>query len=251
VSVVGAPLSAAAPAPPGHADLAAGEAVGVLVVSDSGVLRNEMAALLDAQGYAVRIDDRRESELDVGDPFAIAVVDLAITTRSPVAVLAELRTRTSVPILAVSPEMYPESAVLEAFAAGADQFATRSRPGELVARVRALLRRNPPRPASVPPDDLELPIRLDRATGVAVVAGTEVRLTSRECDILGALMERPGRVVTRGNLAGPDRPRHGDDALDAAVRSVRTKLELAEGRRRIVAVRGVGFRLLPDRELHG
>jgi DNA-binding response OmpR family regulator len=239
VSIAGEPLSAAAPA------------VSVLVVSDSGVLRNEMATLLDAQGYAVRVDDRWESELDVGDPFAIAVVDLAITSRSPVAVVAELRTRTSVPILAVSPEVYPESAVLDAFAAGADQFATRSRPGELVARIRALLRRNPPRRVPVHAEDAELPIRLDRATGVAAVAGAEVLLTPRECEILGALMERPGRVVRRNHLAGSDGPHHCGDALDATVRSVRTKLELAEGRRRIVAVRGVGFRLLHDRELDG
>ena len=74
-------------------------------------------------------------------------------------------------------------------------------------------------------------------------------LTVREGQILSALLDRPGRVVTRDHLAALGRGKEDARLLDSHVRSVRTKLEAAEGRRRIIAVRGVGFRLLADAEL--
>lgn len=227
-------------------------AISVLVVSESPLWRDEMATLLHAEGYAVRLDERGDAALEPSCPFDIAVVDLAITGRSAAAVFAALRSRSSLPILAVSPQGHREPAILEAYAAGVDQFVTTSlRPRELMARIRALLRRSPPRPRGMIALDTggTGAIRLDAATGVAMVGGLEVPLTPYESEILYALLQRPGSVVTRDKLAGHGRGRHGDRTLDSLVRSLRQKLESAEGKRRIIAVRGVGFRLLPDAEL--
>ncbi|MGH9273404.1 MAG: response regulator transcription factor [Acidimicrobiales bacterium] len=220
-------------------------------MSESPIWRDEMAVLLNAEGYAVRHDERGEAVLESGCPFDIAVVDLAITGRSPAGVLAALRSRSSIPILAISPERHREPAVLEAYAAGVDQFVTRNmRPHELMARIRALLRRSPPRPRTMLILDVEeVGISLDLTTGFATVRGSQVWCTQREREILCALLQRPGRVVTRDQLAGPGRNGHADRVLDSSVRGLRTKLEAAEGRRRIVAVRGVGFRLVQDVEL--
>lgn len=209
-----------------------------------------MAALLDTEGYAVRLDDCGDAALEAACPFDLALVDLAITGRSPVAVFAALRARSAIPIVAVSLEGSRDPAALDAYAAGADQLVARGqRPRELMARVRALLRRSPPHPrgSGLPVDAGS--ISLDPGRGVVSVGGTEVMLTIREGQILRALLDRPGRVVTRDQLAGLGRGKEDARLLDSHVRSVRTKLEAAEGRRRIIAVRGVGFRLLPDGEL--
>ena len=225
-------------------------AVSVLVVSENPSWRDEVARLLDTEGYAVRLDDCGDAALEVGCPFDIALVDLAITGRSPVVVFAALRARSAIPILAVSLEGSRAPAALDAYAAGADQLVSHGqRPRELMARVRALLRRSPPHPrgSRVPLDAGS--ISLDPGRGVVSVAGTEVMFTAREGQILRALLERPGRVVTRDQLVGLGRGQEDARLLDSHVRSVRTKLEAAEGRRRIIAVRGVGFRLLPDGEL--
>ncbi|MEQ1785809.1 MAG: response regulator transcription factor [Acidimicrobiales bacterium] len=227
-------------------------AVSVLVVSESVAWRDEVAAVLDAEGYAVRLDDRGDAVLEPGCPFDVAVVDLAITGRSAAGVFATLRARSSLPILAVSPSGYRELAVLEAYAAGADQYVTRDvRSRELTARIRALLRRSPPRARSQfeASASADHPISLDLITGRASVAGVDVRLTPQETEVLHALLQRPGRVVSRDQLIGPRGGKQGERALHAVVRNVRAKLEAAEGRRRIVAVRGVGFRLVPDAEL--
>ena len=223
----------------------------MLVVSESSLWRDDMAELLKAEGYAVRVDERGEAALEPGCPFDVAVVDLAMTVGSATAVFAALRARSSIPILAVPPDDYREPAVLEAYAAGVDQFVSKSiRSRELMARIRALLRRTPPRPRESTYAGVAAgSISLDLATGTAILDGKEVVLTPREGEVLFALLERPGRVVTRDKLAATAGGRTTDRALDAVVRAVRTKLESAEGRRRILAVRGVGFRLVPDAEL--
>jgi two-component system response regulator RegX3 len=228
-------------------------AISVLVVTENGAWRDEMVALLDAEGYAVLVDERGDAALEPGCPFDVAVVDLALTGSSAAAVFATLRSRSSLPILAVSPSDVREMTVLEAFAAGADQYVTRDmRSRELMARIRALLRRSPPRSRGLVDDTgtEELSISLDPSTGRAIVDGVDVSLTTRESEVLHALLQRPGRVVRRGELIGPSTGRYATRGLDSTVRNLRNKLEAAEGRRRIVAVRGVGFRLVPDGELY-
>ncbi|MEO7571177.1 MAG: response regulator transcription factor [Acidimicrobiales bacterium] len=227
-------------------------AISVLVVSESVTWRSEIAALLEEEGYAVRLDDRGDAALEPSCPFDLAVVDLAITGRTAAAVFAMLRSRSSVPILAVSPDAYREPAVLAAYAAGVDQLITRSqRSRELTARIRAMLRRTPPKSRGIVGIDVDgvSSISLDLATSIATLSDVPVWLTPEESEILCALLQRPGCVVSRQQLLGQRRGKHADRALDSLVRRIRTKLEAAGGGRRIVAVRGVGFRFVPDREL--
>jgi DNA-binding response OmpR family regulator len=229
-------------------------AISVLIVGDDTSWREEIAALLEAEGYAVRLDDGSGDLTDPTHPFDIAVVDLGLTTRSARAVCATLRARSTVPILAVAPGSVREPAVLDAYAAGADQCVSPTvRSRELLARVRALLRRHPPHPRRIIDlgEDGEGAISLDPSTGTAVVAGRPVSLTTQESAVLHALLWRPGRVATREELMSLCARGCPDRVLDSLVRQVRTKLEAVEGQRRIVAVRGVGFRFLPANELTG
>lgn len=225
-------------------------AISILLVADKADWHREVLALLAADGYAVRIDEQGDAALDPACPFDLAIVDLGLRTRSPVAVCASLRARSGLPILVLSAGA-SEQEVLAAYAAGADQCLRRSAGAhELRSRIRALLRRTPPTNRSlIDLSDSDGPVLLDPASRVATVGGTEVPLTPAEFAILHALLRRPGRVVPRSELldlrlgGGPPR------ILDSLVRQLRIKLEQAEGMRRIVTVRGVGFRfLLTERE---
>jgi DNA-binding response OmpR family regulator len=90
---------------------------------------------------------------------------------------------------------------------------------------------------------------VDLSTCTAVVGGVDVPLTVAEAEVLHGLLERPGAVVPRQDLTWSTRVGRLDKNLDAVVRQVRAKLEAVEGFRRIVAVRGLGFRFLPDGEV--
>lgn len=225
-------------------------ATSILLVSESPSWRGEVAGLLDAEGYAVRVDARGAVGLEPEAPFDLAMVEVMSSGTSPATVFAALRRRRSIPIIAVAPPGLREPSILEVYSAGADQLVLLDiGPHELLARVRATLRRSPPSPRGpVIPHGVGS-IQLDRVSGIVTVGETRIELSVREAEILYALLERPGRVVTRDQLAGLGRGRRDAQLLDSNVRSVRSKLEAAEGVRRIVVVRGVGFRLMLDEEL--
>lgn len=226
-------------------------ATSVLVVGDRNAWQAEAVALLGVEGYAVREDVDGAAARDPACPYDLAVVELGLARTSAVAVCSALRARSSLPILAVARPGTPEAEVLSAYSAGADQCLGRTLGAhELLARVRSMLRRSPPRPRNLIELRDELgPVVLDLAIGVATIGEHEVVLTHPEAAILHALLRRPGRVVPREELLGLRLGGRPDRVLDSMVRQLRTKLEQVEGRRRIVAVRGVGFRFLPDREL--
>lgn len=214
----------------------------VLLVSDGQPWCHDVAAALADEGYAARIDGWRGPVEEADLPFDLVVVDLG-GTGDPIGTITELRSRTTLPILAVVPTTAREVLVLDALAAGADQCVRGSAGArEVVARARSLLRRCPPRSRAV--IDLRAgPLSVDLATGTALVMGVRIELTGAECHVLGALLRHPGRVVTRAALTRDASGAWSDRDLDAVVRRVRAKLEAVEGRRRISTVRGVGFRL--------
>lgn len=249
----------------------------VLLVGDAPGWRDDLTAWCRAEGYAVSVCSDAGGRLD-DEGYDLAVVDL---DRVPVeAVRAHhVGTGGSVPILATTALRQAEDLVVDAYGAGADQVVLGPlRQRELVARIRSLLRRvGAPRPPTVvvgatgegapgarpgpsadpapargaavlaPVDDPGLrpaPISLDPVTRMAAVGDAAVALTAREAEVLRSLLARPGRVVTRADLAARDPDGHLPGAVDNVVRCLRTKLEAVEGHRRIVTVRGVGFRLL-------
>ncbi len=232
--------------------LPVGEAVGeiegrlarVLVISDDLEWCEAVGALLRAEWFDVAVDDAGILPADAAARFGadVVLVDLGLRARSAVAVCVELRGRSHTPILAMgSTTEGPE--VLAAFAAGADSHAVvTGRPRELVARVRALLRRFPPRP--IGHRVLQHgPVQIDLLTQQVRVAGTPITLSPPEYELLQAFLWRPGHVGTRRELLAL-LPSWGSDerVLDLHVRRLRDKVEALDTRRRILTVRGVGFR---------
>ena len=160
-----------------------------------------------------------------------------------------VRARSLVPILALG-DQTDEAPVLAAYSAGADQYVTIDTSSRLVtARLRALLRRVPPRSAAAVEPNPDLTVTIDEATGSVRVDGAVVSLSRRELEVLRTLLSRPGRVVTRAELAGAWPALSADRRLDFVIRRLRQKLEMVDGRRRINSVRGVGFRFEEDQGL--
>jgi two-component system response regulator RegX3 len=160
-----------------------------------------------------------------------------------------VRASSALPIVIVAGP-HAEREAIAAFAAGVDTVITEPVGAhELIARVRALLRR---RPAALPADDQRLrvgPILLDRAKRELTVRGIPVSLPRREFDIADVLMREAGRVVRRTVIVRelwgsmPD-----TKSLDVQVGRLRTRLAAAGAGSCILTVRGVGFRFAAAEE---
>lgn len=219
--------------------------VGVLVVTDDPSSRVRLATALETEGYRVYLAVPASAGTSIGDELDLAVVDLSCASGQPDVIIGVLRARSDLPIMAVTAVTVEEATVLGAYTAGADQCVNGfSRPREFLARVRALLRRSPSRvgagsEAATADGFGPAGFAVDASRRTVIVAGVEIALTPRESAILEALIRRPGRVVRRDELVDPGLRA---SALDSHVRRLRDKLEAVDGCRRIVVVRGVGFR---------
>jgi two-component system response regulator RegX3 len=157
------------------------------------------------------------------------------------------------PVLLIGPN--DENLVTRALASGADDYlALPLRPAELVARVRAVLRRAPrwgdhagPEPSPVQVGE----VRLDADSHEVTLKSTRVHLPLREFELLKLLMENAGIVLPRatliGRLWGPSAPMDST-SLEVHVRRLRSKLEDDPADpKRIVTVRGIGYRYQAER----
>ena len=231
--------------------MATGAVARVLVVEDGETKR--VAQLLSNERFVVVTALAGREALGTLPSFRpdVVVIELAKVTAAAVELCAAMRAATMAPLV-VACTHAKESEVIAVFGAGADAFALQSGPHELVARVRALLRRAPSQ--SEPPLDVLTvgPIMLDRASRELHVGGRRVAMPRREFDIAEMLMRKAGRVVSRDEIVrqlwGTARD---TKSLDVQVGRLRAKLALAEGWQRIITVRGVGFRLALDEERPG
>jgi len=177
------------------------------------------------------------------------LLDVMLPRISGIDVCRELRTRSQVPIIMVTARNAEIDAVV-GLEVGADDYVTKPfRLRELIARVRAALRRVPVGHESggAPHDVLEIgDVRLDVARHEVAVRGDLVALPLKEFELLELLLANAGRVLTRDVLIdriwGPNY--FGDTkTLDVHVKRLRTKVEEDPGHpTHIVTVRGVGYR---------
>jgi two-component system alkaline phosphatase synthesis response regulator PhoP len=177
-------------------------------------------------------------------PLALIVLDLRLPGLGGIDVARAIRRTSAVPIIMVTARV-EEDDRLRGLEAGADDYVTKPfSPRELVARVRAVLRRS-----ALPADRGVLragDITLDVARLAAARDGQPIDLTATEFQLLAALARHPGRVFTRGQLL--DAIRGGtldafDRAIDAHVKNLRRKIEHDPRRPAIVlTVYGVGYK---------
>src|SRR6516225_5892887 len=226
------------------------EAPLILVVDDEQSYRDALRVALEREGFRVDVAaDGAEAiaRFDAARP-ALVLLDVMLPKISGIDVCRELRARSRVPIIMVTAKNAEIDAVV-GLEVGADDYVTKPfRLRELIARVRAALRRIPTVDESA--DELEIieigEVRLDAARHEVFVRGQPVALPLKEFELLELLMTNAGRVLTRDVLIdrvwGPNY--FGDTkTLDVHVKRLRSKIELDPANpSRIVTVRGVGYR---------
>jgi two-component system phosphate regulon response regulator PhoB len=144
-----------------------------------------------------------------------------------------------------------EADIVVGLSIGADDYLTKPfSPRELVARVRAVLRRAQPKETRASEDRLEfVGLVIDRARHEVLVRGDPATFTPTELRLLHFLASHPGRVLTRDQLLSRAIGEHAvvlDRNIDVHVRSIRKKL--GAERERLETVRGVGYRFRDDRD---
>jgi two-component system, OmpR family, response regulator RegX3 len=223
----------------------------ILVVDDEESYRDALSVALECEGFDVETAaDGPEAieRFDATNP-ALVLLDVMLPRMSGVDVCRELRTRSQVPIIMVTARNSEIDAVV-GLEVGADDYVTKPfRLRELVARVRAALRRAPRTDVEIGASDEQIEIgdvRVDVARHEVLVRGTLVPLPLKEFELLELLMLNAGRVLTRDVLIdriwGPNY--YGDTkTLDVHVKRLRSKIEANPANpTRIVTVRGVGYR---------
>lgn len=223
----------------------------ILVVDDEPSYRDALSVALQREGFAV---DTAADGIEALERFeasrpALVLLDVMLPRMSGVDVCREIRATSRTPIIMVTAKNAEIDAVV-GLEVGADDYVTKPfRLRELIARVRAALRRVPVEDLGAM-DRLDLlevgDVRLDAARHEVFVRGEQVALPLKEFDLLELLLVNAGRVLTRDVLIdriwGPNY--FGDTkTLDVHVKRLRSKLEDDPANpTRILTVRGVGYR---------
>lgn len=224
----------------------------ILLVEDEAAIAEGLTASLEADGFTpVWVPDGADAvatwERERPD---LILLDLMLPGRSGTEIARDLRARSDVPIIMLTAKDAEVDRVV-GLELGADDYVTKPfSTRELIARIRAVLRRGSTSPRATDPDaPVEAAgVRVDRARHEVHVDGDEVGMPPKEFDLLAFLVENAGRVLTRGRLIdeiwGPDYV--GDTrTLDVHVRRLRLRIERDPGDpRRIQTVRGVGYRFV-------
>jgi two-component system, OmpR family, response regulator RegX3 len=220
----------------------------VLVVEDEESYSDALAYMLRKEGYEVAIAADGNAALIEFDRNGadIVLLDLMLPGLPGTEVCRQIRQTSSVPVIMVSAKDDEVDKVV-GLELGADDYVTKPySPRELVARIRAVLRRG--QEPDLAPATLEAgPVRMDVERHVVTVDGQQQRLPLKEFELLEMFLRNPGRVLTRGQLI--DRVWGSDyvgdtKTLDVHVKRLRAKIEPdPSDPKYLVTVRGLGYKL--------
>lgn len=223
----------------------------VLVVDDEPMVRQVLGSYLDMQGFAVAEaadGDTAIESITKGRPDLV-LLDVMLPGVDGLTILSELRRHTAIPVILLTARADEVDRVL-GLELGADDYVVKPfSPREVVARVRAVLKRSGN--GQLPADRLDFgSLVIDGLSREVQLDGVEVELTPREFDLLAFLASSPRQVFTRGQLL----EQVWDSSVDwqdpatvtVHIRRVRQKIETDPDRPRwLVTVWGVGYRFEP------
>jgi DNA-binding response OmpR family regulator len=217
----------------------------ILVVEDERRVASFLERGLRAEGYTITIarDGVRGARLAASEEVSLVVLDLRLPDRDGLSVLRDIRAaKPALPVLILTARDDVHSKV-EGLNAGADDYLTKPFAfEELVARIRAHLRRQEERADVLRTGDLILDLRSRRVER----GGSPVSLTPREFALLELFLRHPGQVLTRTQILGQVwrfEVDPGSNVVDVYVRYLREKLDRPGSPAVIETVRGVGYRV--------
>ena len=220
----------------------------ILVIDDEPQITRVLRAAISAQGYDVRTANDPEEGLQVLRDWTpdLVITDLMMPGMSGVELTRAIRAHATTPILILSVRDHERSKV-EALDAGADDYVTKPFGiQELLARVRAHLRRAPERTAqAMAVGDFVI----DALAHSISVQGKPIHLTPKEFDLLVLLARHAGKVMTHRALLTSvwgAQSAHQPEYLRVFVGQVRKKLEAETGRQYIQTEPWVGYRFIPE-----
>ena len=220
----------------------------ILVVEDEESFSDALSFMLRREGYEVVIASDGNAALAAFDKHGpdLVLLDLMLPGLSGTEVCRQIRSHSSVPIIMLTAKDGEVDKVV-GLELGADDYVTKpfsSR--ELLARVRAVLRRHGEGDELLPPAVEAGPVRLDIERHVVTVRGEQVAMPLKEFDLLEILVRNAGRVLTRGQLI--DRVWGSDyvgdtKTLDVHVKRLRAKVEEDPAHPvHLLTVRGLGYK---------
>jgi DNA-binding response OmpR family regulator len=224
----------------------------ILVVEDEQKVAKALGEGLKGEGYDVVVESTGEGAFFRGttEVFDVILLDLGLPGRDGLQILTAFRARgLRTPVLVLTARDTPDDRVV-GLDTGADDYLVKPFAfAELLARIRALLRRG------LASDSLRLKVddlEMDLVSRKITRGGREIELTAREYELLQYLMRRPGQVVPRDTLARDvwketARSLTLNNVIDVHIARLRRKIDLDQPARLIHTIRGVGF-MLRERE---
>ena len=224
----------------------------ILVVEDEISFSDPLSYLLSKEGYDVEVVDNGPAALTAFDTNGadLVLLDLMLPGLSGIDVCRSIRQRSNVPVIMLTAKDGEIDKVV-GLEIGADDYVTKPYSSrELLARIKAVLRRNS-EPEELLPSTIEGgPVRMDVDRHTVSVHGEAVAFPLKEFELLELLMRNAGRVLTRGQLI--DRVWGSDyvgdtKTLDVHVKRIRAKIEKDPGSPvLLLTVRGLGYKLADD-----
>ncbi|MDJ0338325.1 response regulator transcription factor [Cryobacterium sp. PH31-O1] len=221
----------------------------ILLVEDESALSEPLSFLLEREGYEVVVAEDGPSAISEFDQNGtdLILLDLMLPGIPGTEVCREIRTRAAVPIIMLTAKD-SEIDIVVGLELGADDYVTKPySTRELVARIRAVLRRHEDQSTTEADSMLAAgTVRMDVERHAVTVSGELVNMPLKEFELLEFLLRNAGRVLTRGQLIdrvwGTDY--FGDTkTLDVHIKRIRSRIEAAPSEPvMLVTVRGLGYR---------
>lgn len=224
----------------------------VLIVDDDNKLRKLLSEYLEGYGYQIRTlsDGTGVMKIMKEDPPDIVILDVMMPKKNGLEVLQEIRQESRVPVIMLTAKGEDTDRIV-GLEMGADDYLPKPfNPRELLARIKAVIRRIAPDERGEAEKDKSSQIRagglvLNKAKQTIVVEGSELELSSTEYKILKALMERANTVLSRDQLMNFARGRDFmafDRSIDVHISKLRAKVETdPSSPKRIKTIWGTGY----------
>ncbi|MGO1537272.1 MAG: response regulator [Yaniella sp.] len=220
----------------------------ILVVEDEPSISDPLAYLLQREGYEVTVVDDGLEAVEEFDRNGtdLVLLDLMLPGQPGTDVIRQIRQESQVPVIMLTAKDGEVDKVV-GLELGADDYVTKPYSArELIARIRAVMRRNADADELIPDTVAAGPVRMDVERHVVTVDGADITMPLKEFDLLEMLLRNSGRVMTRGQLI--DRvwgPGYVGDTktLDVHIKRLRSKIEPdPSSPRYLMTVRGLGYK---------